>query len=563
VELTGAQITVKSLEDEGVKTIFGLPGGTVIPLYDALYDSSLEHVLVRHEQAAAHAADGFSRVGDGVGVCFATSGPGATNLVTGLATAHRDSSPMVAVTGQVATGSIGTDSFQEAHMMGISLSIVKHSMQARRAEDIPRMIKDAFFIASTGRPGPVVLDLPVDVQKASAEYRRASNPGASYPGYSAEPPEDLTQFDEAVKLIRRAERPLLIAGNGVNLSRAFESLRLFCEKLEIPATTSLLGKGVIPADHPNFIGMLGMHGNAAVNRAVMAADVIVAVGTRFSDRSTGRSSDFAQAARVLHIDIDNSEIGKNVSADVWLLGETGKILDLLAREAGGRDTASRRAWIEKIREMEAEDFRESRDSSVPDGNIHPKQILEALDEVTKGRLILTTEVGQHQMWAAQHHKSLYPRQFVTSGGLGTMGFGIPASMGAHLARPDLPVVCVAGDGSAMMNIQELDTCARYNLPVKILLFDNNCLGMVRQWQQLFYDGRYSHTLYPRRPDFVKIAEGMGAAAFSVDSPEKIRSAIERAFEIPGPVLVHFPIPQLENVFPIVPSGEPLSRMLSN
>jgi acetolactate synthase-1/2/3 large subunit len=573
VELTGARILVKSLEDEGVKTVFGLPGGTVIPLYDALYDSSLKHVLVRHEQAAAHAADGFSRVGDEVGVCIATSGPGATNLVTGLATAHRDSSPMVAITGQVATGSIGTDSFQEAHMMGISLSIVKHSMQARRPEDIPRMVKDAFFIASTGRPGPVVLDLPVDVQKAGAEYRRPTHPGASYPGYSAVPPEDLTRFDEAVKRIRDAERPLLIAGNGVNLSRAFEPLRLFCESLGIPGATSLLGKGVLPCDHPNFIGMVGMHGSAAVNRAVMEADLIVAVGTRFSERSTGKSADFARSARVLHIDIDDSEIGKSVNADVWLLGETGKILDMLAREARGHNVASRRAWMGKIRGMEGKgeaaqieeplerSGRLPQDSVSDASSIHPWQILRALDEVTKGELILTTEVGQHQMWAAQYHKARYPRRFVTSGGLGTMGFGIPASIGARFARPDLPVVCVAGDGSAMMNIQELDTYARYSLPIKVLLFDNNCLGMVRQWQQLFYDGRYSHTLYSRRPDFVKIAEGMGVEAFSVESPEDVERAIERVFETPGPVLARFLIPQSENVFPIVPAGEPLSHML--
>ena len=381
-------------------------------------------------------------------VCIATSGPGATNLVTGLATAYRDSSPLVAITGQVATNSIGTDSFQEAHMMGISLSIVKHNMQARRPEDIPRMINDAFFIASTGNPGPVVVDLPVDVQKASAEYRRPSKPGNSYPGYFATLSEDLTRLDEAAKLIRHAERPLLIAGNGVNLSRAFEPLRAFCEKLGVPGATSLLGKGALPGNHPNFIGMLGMHGNAAVNRAVLAADLIVAVGMRFSDRSTGRSDGFGQSARVIHIDIDNSEISKNVNADVWLLGDTGKILGLLT-EAGGHDTASRRAWMEKIREMEGEEER-----SVSDGAIHPWQILEAIDKTTEGKVILTTEVGQHQMWAAQYHKALFPRQFVTSGGLGTMGFGIPASIGASFARPDLPVVCVAGDGSAMSRANE-------------------------------------------------------------------------------------------------------------
>ncbi|MDR1731580.1 MAG: biosynthetic-type acetolactate synthase large subunit [Synergistaceae bacterium] len=559
MELTGAQITVKSLEDEGVKTVFGLPGGTVIPLYDALYDASLQHVLVRHEQAAAHAADGFSRVGDEVGVCIATSGPGATNLVTGLATAHRDSSPMVAITGQVSTASIGTDSFQEAHMMGISLSIVKHSMQARRPEDIPRMMQDAFFIASTGRPGPVVLDLPLDVQKAVGEYRRPSRPGVSYPGYSAELPEDLSRLDEGVKLIRDAERPVLLAGNGVNLSRAFDSLRNFSEELEIPAATSLLGKGAIRDDHPNFIGMMGMHGSAAANQAIMTADLIIAVGTRFSDRSTGRSSEFAQTARVLHIDIDNSEIRKNIKADVYLIGDADRVLRLLTREAAGHNSASRRNWREKIRQIAAE----SAQPDVSDDLIHPRQILEALDDVTQGNVIVTTEVGQHQMWAAQYHKALSPRSFVTSGGLGTMGFGIPASIGAHFGRPGLPVACIAGDGSAMMNIQELDTCARYNLPVKVLLFDNNCLGMVRQWQQLFYSNRYSQTLYARQPDFVKIAQGMGVEAFSVSSPEKIRIALKRAFEIPGPVLVHFPIPQTENVFPMVPAGESLANMLLN
>jgi acetolactate synthase-1/2/3 large subunit len=559
VELTGAQIVVKSLEDEGVETIFGLPGGTVIPLYDALYDSSIQHVLVRHEQAAAHAADGFSRVGDGVGVCVATSGPGATNLVTGIATAYRDSSPMVAITGQVATDSIGTDAFQEAHMLGISLPVVKHSMQARRADDIPRLIRDAFFIASTGRPGPVVLDLPTNVQKAFGEYRRPVDSGkngapSEYPGYCAIR-EDLTRLDEAAKLIRGAERPVLIAGNGINLSRAFEPLRVFAEGLEMPVAASLLGKGAIRNDHPNFIGMMGMHGGAAANRAITAADLIVAVGARFSDRSIGKSEEFARSARVIHIDIDDAEIHKNVGADVWLIGDAGKVLNTLAEAASGHDSLSRRAWMEKILTMREPAVRDASDA------MRPRRILDALDEVTKGEVIVTTEVGQHQMWAAQFHKTLHPRRFVTSGGLGTMGFGIPAAMGAHFARPDLPVVCVAGDGSAMMNIQELDTYARYDMPIKVLLFDNACLGMVRQWQQIFYNERYSNTLFARRPDFVKIAEGMGVTAFSVESPQKIKSAIERAVETPGPVLVHFPIPQSENVFPMVPAGEALSNMI--
>jgi acetolactate synthase-1/2/3 large subunit len=552
-EMTGARMVVKALEDEGVKTVFGLPGGTVIPLYDAFYDSSIKHVLVRHEQAAAHAADGFSRAGDEVGVCVATSGPGATNLVTGIATAYRDSSPMVAITGQVAINAIGTDAFQETHIMGISLPIVKHSMQVRRTEDIPRMVRDAFLIASAGRPGPVLLDLPTDVQKATGGYER---PGPA--AHFLSPPEDLTRLEDAAKLIRGAERPVLIAGNGVNVSRAFEQLRVFSEKLETPVATTLLGKGTISSGHPNFIGMVGMHGDAAANAALMEADLIVGVGTSFSDRSTGKQSEFARAARVIHIDNDSTEIHKSVGADVWLIGDAGRVLEALSGKAGGRGGLDRRAWLDKIRAVKVSERCKRR---VPDGNVHPWQIFEALDEVTRGEVIVTTEVGQHQMWAAQCHKTTHPRRFVTSGGLGTMGFGVPASMGAYFARPDLPIVCAAGDGSLMMNVQELDTCARYDLPVKVLLFDNNCLGMVRQWQQLFYGGRYSNTIYTRRPDFVKIASGMGVNAFSVNSPDGIRSAIERAVGTPGPVLVHFPIPRDENVFPMVPAGESLKRMI--
>lgn len=557
MELTGAQIVMKSLEDEGVHTIFGIPGGTVIPLYDAIYDSPIKHVLMRHEQAAAHAADGFSRAGDEVGVCVATSGPGATNLVTGIATAHMDSSPMLAITGQVATAAIGTDAFQEAHILGISLPVVKHSMQARAPEDIPQMIHDALFIASTGRPGPVVLDLPVDVQKAAGEYARPER-GTFFPGYKAEMPENLGKLGEAVTLIRNAKRPVVIAGNGVNVSRAFEQLKNFVEKLEIPVATSLLGKGAIDGNHPYSIGMMGMHGNAVANRALLNADVIVAVGSRFSDRSTGRSADFALESRVIHIDLDEAEIHKNIDASVWLIGDAGRVLNLLTKEAAGQDSAARRAWLEELRRMEREEPLRRNSQS---GNIYPWQVFEVLDEVTQGDAIVTTEVGQHQMWAALYHKTKYPRHFLTSGGLGTMGFGIPASIGAHFARADLPVVCIAGDGSAMMNIQELDTYARYDLPIKILLFDNNCLGMVRQWQELFYEERFSNTIYSRCPDFVKIAQGMGVEAFIADDPTTLHASIERAMNTPGPVLVHIQIPRTENVFPMVPAGASLDQMI--
>ncbi|MDR1471214.1 MAG: biosynthetic-type acetolactate synthase large subunit [Synergistaceae bacterium] len=558
MELTGAQIVMKSLEDEGVETVFGLPGGQVIPLYDAIYDSPINHVLVRHEQAAAHAADGFSRAGEGVGVCIATSGPGATNLVTGIATACMDSSPMVAITGQVATSAIGTDAFQEAHILGITLPVVKHSMQVRTPEDIPQILRDAFFIASTGRPGPVVVDLPSDVQKSRGEYRRPKGSCLGYPGYSAELPEDLRRADEAIDAIRRAKRPVLIAGNGVNVSRAYDQLREFSEKLEVPVATSLLGKGTIGADHPNHIGMMGMHGVAAANRAIMNADLVIAVGSRFSDRSTGKQAEFALASKVIHIDVDSAEIRKNIDAGIWLIGDAGRVLRLLMDEAGGHDSAARRAWLDGIRVMDAAEPL-ARDAS--DGRLHAWRILDAIDGATSGDATIVTEVGQHQMWTALYHRALRPRRFITSGGLGTMGFGIPASIGAHFARPGEPVICVAGDGSAMMNIQELDTYARYNLPIKVMIFDNNCLGMVKQWQELFYERRFSNTLYTRCPDFVKIAEGMGVEAFAVESPDGLERSVERALEIPGPALVHFKIPQSDNVYPMVPAGESLRNMI--
>ena len=556
--LSGSQILVKALEDEGVKTIFGLPGGTVIPLYDALYDSPMEHILVRHEQAAAHAADAYSRVGDRVGVCIATSGPGATNLVTGIANASMDSAPMVAITGQVPTAAIGTDAFQEAFILGISMPLVKHSMQARSIDDIPRMIKDAFFIASTGRPGPVVVDVPSDLQKAPGEYVRPSAPCSAYPGYSAKPSEELNRLEDAARLIRDAERPVLIAGNGVNISRAFAELREFSEKLSIPVTTSLLGKGAIPDDHPNRAGMMGMHGHAAANRAITNADVIIAVGSRFSDRSTGKLAEFARKASVIHIDLDSAEIRKNVDADVWLIGDAARVLKLLTSEAKGGDTAAKKIWLERIRAFEKEEPLSRKTSA---GEVHPWQILDAMDDVLKGEAIVTTEVGQNQMWAAQYHRALHPRRFVTSGGLGAMGFGIPAAMGAHYARPDLPVVCIAGDGSAMMNIQELDTYARYGMPIKVFVLDNNCLGMVKQWQELFYNERYSSTIYSRRPDFVKIARGMGVEGFYADRPEDVHNVIEQAVKVPGPALVHFVIPFADDVSPMVPAGESLESMI--
>lgn len=556
MSMNGAQITVRSLEEAGVNTIFGLPGGTVIPLYDALYDSSIQHILVRHEQAAAHAADAFSRAGNKTGVCMATSGPGATNLVTGIATACQDSSPMVAITGQVGTRAIGTDAFQEAHILGITLPVVKHSMQVRHPDEIPHAIAGAFHIASTGRPGPVLVDIPVDVQKSQGQFSWPTQ--LNFPGYRPEAEEDLSNVDKAISLIRSAARPVILAGNGVIVANAAPELMALASELEIPVATSLLGKGAFPESHSLSLGMVGMHGRPVANRAMGLADLIIVIGARFSDRSTGRKDRFASQARVIHLDLDPAEIDKSVGADVWLLGNASKLMDTLRLAVRGTQCVNHREWLAELAMM---NDREPLQRDISHTEIKPWHIMSALYDATGGEALVTTEVGQHQMWAALYYKSDHARRFITSGGLGTMGFGFPAAMGAHFARPDLPVFCIAGDGSFMMNIQELDTCARYQIPVKILLLDNGCLGMVRQWQEMFFDQRYSNTLYGRQPDFVKMAESMGVSAFSVRSPKEVRKAMERALATPGPVLVHLPIPQSEKVLPITPAGAPLDEMI--
>lgn len=556
MSMNGAQITVRSLEEAGVNTLFGLPGGTVIPLYDALYDSSIQHILVRHEQAAAHAADGFSRAGNKTGVCLATSGPGATNLVTGIATAFQDSSPMVAITGQVGTRAIGTDAFQEAHILGITLPVVKHSMQVRHPDEIPHAIAGAFHIASTGRPGPVLVDIPVDIQKAQGQFTWPTH--LNFPGYNPEMEEDLSSLDKAISLIRSAARPVILAGNGVIVANAAPELMALATELEIPVATSLLGKGAFPESHTFSLGMVGMHGRPVANRAMGLADLIIVIGARFSDRSTGRKDRFASQARVIHLDLDPAEIDKSVGADVWLLGNASKLMDTLRLAVRGTQCANHREWLAELAMM---NDREPLQRDVSHTEIKPWHIMSALYDATGGEAVVTTEVGQHQMWAALYYKSDHARRFLTSGGLGTMGFGFPSAMGAHFARPDLPVFCIVGDGSFMMNIQELDTCARYQIPVKILLLDNGCLGMVRQWQEMFFDQRYSNTLYSRQPDFVKMAESMGVSAFSVRSPKEVRKAMERALATPGPVLVHLPIPQSEKVLPITPAGAPLDEMI--
>ena len=557
-EMNGAQMMVKALEDEGVSTLFGIPGGTVIHLYDALYDSKLNHILMRHEQAAAHAADGYARAGGRPGVCIATSGPGATNLLTGIATANLDSVPLVAITGQVAQSVIGTDAFQEADMIGASLPFVKHSFQLHSVDAIQSTVHKAFYIAASGRPGPVLIDFPADVQKASGDYQYSTQ--LDFMGYHPENNYNVARLDEAVSLIEHAERPVIFAGGGVVCSGASELLTEFALKYEIPVTTTLLGKGAFPESHPSglALGMAGMHGHPVANRALMAADVVVAIGSRFSDRTTGNRQRFAADAKIIHIDLDPAEIDKTVESDVWLIGDAGRVLEAIMG-AMRKKIADHSEWNKTLADIRR---KEPMPHSSYEGEIAPWQALEAFCEITDHKAIITTEVGQNQMWAAQHCKVEAPRRFLSSGGLGTMGFGFPAAIGAAYACPGQTVCCVAGDGSLMMNIQELDTCARYNIPVKIMLLNNACLGNVRQWQYLFYNCRYSNTIYTRNPDFVALSESMGVPAFSVSSPGELRPAIEKMLAEPGPALLDVRIPQGAMVLPMVYPGDSIDNMVS-
>ncbi len=557
-KMNGAQMMVKALEDEGVSTLFGIPGGTVIHLYDALYDSRLNHILMRHEQAAAHAADGYARAGGRPGVCIATSGPGATNLLTGIATANLDSVPLVAITGQVAQSVIGTDAFQEADMIGASLPFVKHSFQLHTPDAIQSTVHKAFYIASSGRPGPVLIDFPADVQKGFGDYQYSTQ--LDFMGYHPENNCNVSRLDEAVSLIEHAERPVIFAGGGVVCSGSSAQLAEFALKYEIPVATTLLGKGAFPESHPSglSLGMAGMHGHPVANRALMAADVVIAIGSRFSDRTTGNRQRFAADAKIIHIDLDPAEIDKTVESDVWLIGDAGRVLEEMMG-AMRKKIADHSEWNKTLASIRRS---EPMPHSSYEGEIAPWQALEALCEMTDHKAIITTEVGQNQMWAAQHCKVEAPRRFLTSGGLGTMGFGFPAAIGAAYACPGQTVCCVAGDGSLMMNIQELDTCARYNIPVKIMLLNNACLGNVRQWQYLFYNCRYSNTIYTRNPDFVALSESMGVPAFSVSSPDELRPSLEKLLAEPGPALLDVRIPQGAMVLPMVYPGDSIDNMVS-
>jgi len=550
---TGAKILVESLRREGVETIFGYPGGQILPVYDELYDSPLRHILVRHEQAAAHAADGFARASGRVGVCLATSGPGACNLVTGIATAYMDSVPVVAITGQVPTYMLGNDAFQESDITGITMPVTKHSFLVKKTDEISRVVQEAFYIAGTGRPGPVLIDLPKDAQTGTAKdlppaekvVLRGYNP--TYKGHTR-------QIDKVIALILEAERPVIYAGGGVISSNASEELAALATQLGIPVTTTLMGLGCIPCDHPLNLGMLGMHGTEYANFAITESDLLIAIGARFDDRVTGKIAEFAPHAKIVHIDIDPAEIGKNKRVDVPIVGDVKAVLqDMLGsiKKKGVHD-----AWRKKIQHWREHHPLRYKD----DGKLHPQFILQKMNELLKGDAVIVSEVGQNQMWTAQWYRFHKPRTWITSGGLGTMGYGFPAAIGAHFARPDVPVFDVAGDGSIQMNIQELGTVAQYKIPVKIAILNNMYLGMVRQWQELFFDHRYSFTELPS-VDFVKIANAYGVEGVRVESVDEVMPALKESLAAEGAFVIDFRIEREDNVFPMVPAGAAINEMI--
>lgn len=558
--MTGAQCLIKALEDVGVDTIFGYPGGQAIDMYNALYDSKkLHHILVRHEQGATHAADGYARATGKVGTVIVTSGPGATNTVTGISTAYMDSIPMVVITGQVATSSLGSDAFQESDMTGITMPIVKHNYLVHDPEKLPEIVAEAYYIASTGRPGPVVIDIPGNVSKAqNVPYHfpdevKLESYKPTYKGNSK-------QVKSAVRALEKAERPIIYAGGGILSSNASAELLDLAETLQIPVVVSLIGKSCMPEDNPLCLGMPGMHGSRAANAALQNSDLIFAVGTRFADRVTGRLSAFAPDAKVIHVDIDPAEIGKNRNADIPVVGDARLVLAAI-NEQLHKDQAQPvdAEWVAKIDEIRRESpfYYEKRDDA-----IQPEYTLELLDKLTKGRdTIFTTEVGQHQMWAAQYLHCTRPRTFLSSGGAGTMGFGFPAAIGAQEGCPNSLVVCVAGDGSLQMNIQEMATAYEAGIPVKVLLLNNSALGMVHQWQDLFYNKRYSQTVFTGNPDFVKLAQAYHWYGDSVSDPSQLEGSMERWLSQEGPALLEVVIPADENVFPMVPAGGTLTGQI--
>lgn len=555
--MNGARWLVQALAAEGVDTLFGYPGGAIMPFYDALHGADLKHVLVRHEQGAAFAANGYARASGRIGVCVATSGPGASNLITGIADAMLDSVPMVIITGQVATPLMGTDAFQELDVFGMTMPIVKHSFLPRSVDDLPRILGEAFRIARSGRPGPVLIDLPKDVQNGDASHLPPHTP---LPADDVPAPMDAS-LHAALALISQAQRPVLYGGGGLALGDAVEAFRLFVDATQIPAVLTLKGLGALPAQHPLNLGMLGMHGSRAANIAVQECDLLIVVGARFDDRATGKLAEFAPGARVVHMDLDACEIGKLRHAEAGVRGDIRTTLTALtlpcAAHQHGRNGVARRQWRTACQQR-ARDHAARYDA--PGETVYAPALLKRLSEMAPDALV-SCDVGQHQMWVAQHWRFDHPRKHLTSGALGAMGFGLPAAIGAQLENLDAQVICVSGDGSFLMNVQELATVVRYRLPIKIVLLDNQALGMVRQWQELFFERRYSEVDLSDNPDFAAVATAFGIGAMHVDRADGMEAALQALLDAPGPTLLHVAIDQAANVWPLVPPNHNNAQML--
>lgn len=557
VVLTGAHALVEALKREGVDTVFGIPGGAIMPVYDAIKDSGIRHVLARHEQSAAHMADGFARASGRVGVAFATSGPGATNLLTGIATAYMDSVPVVAVTGQVPTHQLGTDAFQEIDTIGVFNPVTKYSFQPRRASEVPPSVRGAFFLATTGRTGPVLIDVPKDVQNTSEEMVFPDR--VEIRGYVPEYSPDSTEVERAALMIMNSQRPVILAGAGVIKAGATDLLAALAERLMVPVATTLMGKGSFPENHPLSLGPIGMHGTVHANRLIMESDLVVNIGARFSDRSTMNPGEFSRERKIVHFDIDPTEVGKNIKAEVRVVGNLRKSLGMLLETISKISNGHRETeWTKKVRE-----FRKEYDGRVFGSHLEfsSPNIIKTIREILPPDGIVTTEVGQHQMWAELYYKVLRPRTFITSGGLGTMGFGFPAAIGAKAALPESQVVDIAGDGSFLMTSDSLATSVTEGLPVVVCVFNNSSLGMVAQWQKVFYGGRYSGVWLGSTPDFVQLAKAYRAEATRVQSLEEFSSAFKQALRSEVATVIDIPISPEESVFPFVPPGSSLKEMI--
>lgn len=558
--MKGSEAIIKSLQDQGVDIVFGYPGGVLLPLYDVIYDSDLKHILVRHEQCAAHAADGYARASGKVGVCIGTSGPGATNLVTGIATAHMDSSPILAIAGQVSTGLIGNDAFQEVDTLGLTMPITKHNFQAMQADEIPSIIKSSFYIASTGRPGPVAIDLPKDVQEE--EFNFKDDFQIDLPGYKPTRKGHPLQIKKASKLILKSKKPVILAGGGVILSESSDELMELSKLINAPVTTTLMGKGSFPEDHPLSVGMLGMHGRKVANLLVDECDCLIVIGCRFSDRTTGNVEKFADKAKIIQIDVDPAEIGKNIEINVPIVGDAKIVLSSLIKAIGKlkqkeKNPGSSNKWTDYISDFKINCTPRISFEDVP---LKPQQVIKEIRDSIDYDAIVTTDVGQNQMWMAHYFTSKIPRTFLSSGGLGTMGFGFPAAMGAKVALPESDVVAVCGDGGFLMVCQDLATIKEYDIPVVVCVLDNRYLGMVAQWQKLFYNERMSHTHLGEVPDFVKLAEAFGVQGERVEKPGEMKETLKSALRSGEPTLIDVIIDP-DEILPMVPPGCGLTEIV--